>query len=164
MGAAIDAEGGFIDKYIGDAIMALFDDDTSDGAVRAAIGMRERLATWNARRKAAGLVEIDIGVGLHRGEIVMGTVGYASRIDSIVIGDAVNLASRIEGLTKNYQVGILISEAVVQALEQRDNYVMRVVDKAAKVKGKDEAVVLYTVDGFAPGVRKTESTHEPSEP
>ena len=163
MGAAIDAEGGFIDKYIGDAIMALFDEDDADGAVRAAIGMRERLAAWNARRKAAGLTEIDIGIGLHRGEVVMGTVGYMARIDSTVIGDAVNLASRIEGLTKNYHVAILISDAVLEAIARPEQFVVRTIDRAAKVKGKDEAVVLHTVDGWAPGVRKTEPASDASE-
>jgi class 3 adenylate cyclase len=145
MGAAIDAHGGFIDKYIGDAIMALFDDEATDAAVRAALAMRERLVLFNARRVASGRVPIDIGIGLHRGEVVMGAVGFATRIDSTVIGDPVNLASRVEGLTKMYGVGILVTEAVRAALSDPEAFQLEVVDAAAKVKGKDEAVVLYSV-------------------
>lgn len=146
MGEAIDAHGGFIDKYIGDAIMALFDDEHADGALRAALAMRARLAAFNERRKAAGKVPIDIGIGLHRGEVVMGAVGFTARIDSTVIGDPVNLASRVEGLTKQYAVAILVTEAVKQALREPDAFHLRVVDEAAKVKGKDESVVLYALD------------------
>jgi adenylate cyclase len=150
MGAAIDAHGGFIDKYIGDAIMALFDDDHTDGALRAALAMRERLDAYNARRKSAGKIPFDIGIGLHRGEVVMGTVGFSQRIDSTVIGDPVNLASRVEGLTKQYGVAILVTEAVKAAIEDPDAFHLRVVDRAAKVKGKDEAVVLYALEKQPP--------------
>jgi adenylate cyclase len=145
MGEAIDAHGGFIDKYIGDAIMALFDDPNADGALRAALAMRERLERFNARRAKDGKAPVDIGIGLHRGEVVMGAVGFAARIDSTVIGDAVNLASRVEGLTKQYDVPILLTEGVKGALAQPASFQLRVVDEAAKVKGKDEAVVLYAL-------------------
>jgi class 3 adenylate cyclase/HAMP domain-containing protein len=146
MGEAIDAHGGFIDKYIGDAIMALFDDPNPDGALRAALAMRARLEAFNARRVQAGKAPIDIGIGLHRGEVVMGAVGFAARIDSTVIGDAVNLASRVEGLTKQYGAAILVTDGVKRALRDPSAFELRVVDEAAKVKGKDEAVVLYALE------------------
>ncbi len=146
MGAVIDANGGFIDKYIGDAIMALFDDPHADGALRAAAAMRVRLAALNARRIARGEKPFEIGIGLHRGQVIMGTVGFSSKIESTVIGDAVNCASRVEGLTKQYGVHVLATGAVVDALEQPAEFTLRVVDAAAKIRGKDEPIQLYTID------------------
>lgn len=143
MGQAIDQSGGFIDKYIGDAIMALFDDVTTDGAVSAAILMQEALDKFNHERSQKDLPKIDIGIGIHRGRVVMGTVGFTSRIESTVIGDAVNVASRIEGLTKQYECKILISESVVNSLSSKDLFPLRLVDPAVKVKGKDEAIAIY---------------------
>jgi class 3 adenylate cyclase/HAMP domain-containing protein len=149
MGAVIDANGGFIDKYIGDAIMALFDDEHADGALRAAAAMRERLAALNERRAARGDKTFEIGIGLHRGHVIMGTVGFSSKIESTVIGDAVNAASRVEGLTKQYHVHVLATGAVVDALENAKAFPLRVVDAAAKIRGKDEPVRLYTIDAVA---------------
>ncbi len=147
MGAVIDENGGFIDKYIGDAIMALFDEEHTDGALRAATAMRERLEGLNARRVARGEKAFEIGIGLHRGTVIMGTVGFSSKIESTVIGDAVNCASRVEGLTKQYHVHVLATGAVIDALEHRDRFpALRVVDPAAKIRGKDEPVTLYTID------------------
>lgn len=148
MGEPIEKAGGFIDKYIGDAIMALFDADTTDGALDAALGMKKALIEFNESRERAGKPTVDIGVGLHRGEVVMGTVGFRSRIDSTVIGDPVNLASRVEGLTKQYGQ-ILITEAVRDALSDADRYQMKRVDEEVKVKGKEEPVVLFVVDDHA---------------
>ena len=148
MGEPIEKSGGFIDKYIGDAIMALFDADTTDGAVDAAIGMDTALVAFNEGREREGKPTVDIGVGLHRGEVVMGTVGFRSRIDSTVIGDPVNLASRVEGLTKKYG-RILITEAVLRSLSHPERYRTTLVDETVKVKGKEEPVVLYVVEGHA---------------
>jgi adenylate cyclase len=147
MGQAIDEAGGFIDKYIGDAIMALFDDEATDGAVNAAISMQQALDKFNHQRKTLqNLPTIKIGIGIHRGEVVMGTVGFTSRIDSTVIGDAVNVASRLEGLTKQYNCGILVTESVVINLRQPELFSLRLVDKSVKVKGKDEAIAIYQPD------------------
>ena len=146
MGEAIDQNGGFVDKYIGDAIMALFDDANSDGALLAALEMRRRLAALNARWEAAGREQLEIGVGIHRGAVVMGTVGYSSRIDSTVIGDAVNLASRIEGLTKQYKCEILVSGAVIQTLASPGRFALAIVDGSAPVRGKTESIALYRLD------------------
>lgn len=143
MGKAIDQAGGFIDKYIGDAIMALFDDVTTDGALQAAIFMQTALEEFNYLRTRNGLPKIDVGIGIHRGEVVMGTVGFTCRIDSTVIGDAVNVASRLEQLTKSYNCGILVSESVVQSLSSAKLFTLQLVDPAVKLKGKDEAIAIY---------------------
>jgi class 3 adenylate cyclase len=147
MGAVIDENGGFIDKYIGDAIMALFDEPHTDGALRAATKMRERLAVLNERRVARGDRAFEIGIGIHRGHVIMGTVGFSSKIESTVIGDAVNCASRVEGLTKQYGVHVLATGAVIDALSRREDFdTLRVVDEAAKIRGKDAPISLWTID------------------
>ncbi|ALF53106.1 adenylate cyclase [Nostoc piscinale CENA21] len=143
IGQVIDRSGGFIDKYIGDAVMALFDDDNTDGALKAAILMHQALDQFNQERMQKKLPKINIGIGLHRGEVVMGTVGFTGRIDSTVIGDAVNIASRIEGLTKQYGCKILVTEAVIESLSQPDLFSFKLVDQAVKLKGKDEAIAVY---------------------
>jgi class 3 adenylate cyclase len=145
MGLPIEESGGFIDKYIGDAIMALFDDEGTDSAVRAAILMQQTLSRFNEARMQKGLPAIAIGIGIHRGEVVMGTVGFTSRIDSTVVGDAVNLASRVEGLTKQYNCNILVTESVVKSLYHPESFCLGLVDKSVKVKGKDEAIAIYEV-------------------
>jgi class 3 adenylate cyclase/HAMP domain-containing protein len=146
MAKAIDQGGGFIDKYIGDAIMALFDDAATDGALKAAILMHQALDKFNYERSQKGLPKIAIGIGIHRGEVVMGTVGFTSRIESTVIGDAVNVASRIEGLTKQYNCEVLLTESVVNSLSYPEACSLRLVDKAVKVKGKDEAIAIYELE------------------
>ncbi|MBD2540929.1 adenylate/guanylate cyclase domain-containing protein [Coleofasciculus sp. FACHB-SPT36] len=145
MGLPIEESGGFIDKYIGDAIMALFDDEGTDSAVRAAILMQQTLSLFNEARMQKGLPAIAIGIGIHRGEVVMGTVGFTSRIDSTVVGDSVNLASRLEGLTKQYNCNILVTESVVNSLYHPESFYLGLVDKSVKVKGKDEAIAIYEV-------------------
>lgn len=143
VGDAIDEYGGFIDKYIGDAVMALFDENHTDSALKATIAMQLALKKFNQKREQLGLRTIASGIGLHRGEVVMGTVGFTSRIDSTVIGDAVNVSSRVEGLTKNYNCEILITDAVVAALEHPENFLLEIVDESVKVKGKETAIKLY---------------------
>ncbi|AFZ23217.1 family 3 adenylate cyclase [Cylindrospermum stagnale PCC 7417] len=146
MGQAIDQAGGFIDKYIGDAIMALFDDHATDGALKAAILMHQALDKFNELRSQKGLPKIDVGIGIHRGKVVMGTVGFTSRIESTVIGDAVNVASRIEGLTKQYNCAVLLTESVVSSLAYPEAFSLSLVDQAVKVKGKDEAIAIYQLE------------------
>ncbi|WP_373536152.1 adenylate/guanylate cyclase domain-containing protein [Microcoleus sp.] len=134
---------GFIDKYIGDAIMALFSEGADD-AVKAGIAMLHSLAEYNRQRAAAGDVAIKIGVGINTGSLMLGTVGGNSRMDGTVIGDAVNLASRIESLTKNYGVSLLITQQTFDRLTNPADYAIRVIDKV-QVKGKSEWVTVYEV-------------------
>ncbi|MEO8890891.1 MAG: adenylate/guanylate cyclase domain-containing protein, partial [Coleofasciculaceae cyanobacterium] len=93
------------------------------------------------RSKAQPIV--NIGIGIHRGEVVMGTVGFTSRIESTVIGDPVNVAARVEGLTRKYNRTVLVTESVIAALKYPEDFELRLVDDAVKVKGKDELVAIY---------------------
>ena len=151
MGPVVRSNSGFIDKYIGDAIMALF--DHADDAVRAAVQMLEALRDYNSERRARGDRPINIGIGLHTGLIRLGTIGEHNRMDGTVIGDAVNLAARIEGITKVYGVQCLISEDAYRTLRNQENYAIRRLDKV-RVKGKTRPVTIYEVfDGNEPALR-----------
>jgi len=134
---------GFVDKFIGDAIMALFA-DTADEAVRSAIEMRIELATYNNIRSEAGLKSIEFGVGINSGEVMLGTVGSSNRMDTTVIGNTVNLASRVEALTKVYAVPILITESVYNKLIEPSRYCIRELD-LIQVRGIREPVTIYEV-------------------
>ena len=144
MSNIIAQEKGFIDKFIGDAIMAVFDQKSSNNAVDAGIGMLRALLPFNKGRKKSGFDPIEIGIGINTGPAVIGTVGSSDRMDSTVIGDAVNLAARIEGLTKMYGCPLMITEGTLQALRGRKKYDIREVD-TVQVKGKDLPVKVYEV-------------------
>ncbi len=143
VGPEIRAHNGFIDKYIGDAIMALFP-GTPDDAVQAAIAVQNKVTEYNRGRERAGYNPVRIGIGINTGSLMMGTIGENERMDGTVISDAVNLASRIEGLTKYYGVNLLISEHSLEGLADKNNYLCRYVDRVT-VKGKNEAVRLYEI-------------------
>ncbi len=134
---------GFIDKYIGDAIMALFPNTASD-AVEAAIAMQKQVSIYNENRQQQGDPPISIGVGLHTGNLMLGTVGESERMETTVIADAVNLASRLEGLTKLYGAGILISHKTLCCLEYSEKQCFRFLDRVM-VKGKKAAVAVFEV-------------------
>ena len=134
---------GFIDKFIGDAIMALFS-GTPDNAVSAGIDMLKRLESYNAHRKRKKRSPIKIGIGINTGTLMLGTVGGADRMDGSVISDSVNLASRLEGLMKIYGVPLLISHHTYERLQNPDSYSIRKV-AIVKVKGKSEQVTVYEV-------------------
>jgi adenylate cyclase len=152
MEPAITNNNGFIDKYIGDAIMALFS-DFADDAVKAGIAMLNILVLYNQYRQKSNYVPIRIGIGINTGTLMLGTIGGKSRMDSTVISDAVNLASRIEGLTKEYGVPLLISHATFERLHNPTDYAIRIVDKV-QVKGKSQFVTVYEVfDADPPEVR-----------
>ena len=146
MGGVIDDQGGFVDKYIGDAIMALFDDEHTDGVLRAVMGMRAALRSFNADRATRGFPAVDAGIGVHGGEVVMGTIGFASKIESTVIGDAVNVASRVESMTKERGVYVLVTGDIVARLEDPSAFPLRVVQLGVVVRGRDEPIDLYTLD------------------
>ena len=142
MGPVVRKNHGFVDKYIGDAIMALFDD--ADDAVRAAIEMLVTLKEYNRKASPKRPEPLRIGIGLHKGKLRLGTVGEQNRMDGTVISDAVNLASRIESLTKIYGVEILISETIYRSIERPENYPIRRLDKV-KVKGRHEPITVYEI-------------------
>jgi len=132
---------GFIDKYIGDAVMALFPRNTAD-ALNAAIEILHQVNRYNAGRRRAGYVPIEIGIGMHRGDLILGTVGEGNRMQTTVIADAVNVASRIEGLTKTFGVGLLLSKSVVDGIEGDHKFKLRHLG-AVKAKGKKQSVEIY---------------------
>jgi len=160
MEPAITSNNGFIDKYIGDAIMALFS-DFADDAVKAGIAMLNILTNYNQDRQRVGYVPIQIGIGINSGSLMLGTVGGKSRMDSTVISDAVNLASRIEGLTKYYSVPLLISHQTLERLRNPADYAIRIVDKV-QVKGKSQYVVVYEVfDADPPEIKSAKLANLP---
>ncbi|MGD0725140.1 MAG: adenylate/guanylate cyclase domain-containing protein [Spirochaetia bacterium] len=142
----IMARKGIVDKYIGDAIMAFFGapvkhDDDALQSVKAGLEMDAGLADFNARQKAAGKPQWQIGVGINFGEVTVGNIGNEKKMDYTVIGDMVNLASRLEGLTKYYHQRIIISETLHDKV--KDSVPCRLLDYVA-VKGKKEHVRIYS--------------------
>jgi adenylate cyclase len=156
MVAVVFRHGGTLDKFIGDAVMAHWGalDDGSDRthaqqALAAAADMIAELELLNARWSAAGKDPFKIGVGIHLGEVVAGEIGSPERTEFGVIGDAVNLASRIEGLTKYFGVPLLVSGAAFEAAGSPAAF--RSVAKV-RVKGRARPVALHTLSGGGGGV------------
>jgi class 3 adenylate cyclase len=150
---------GFIDKYIGDAIMALFDREPDDG-VRAAVDMLRALAEYNSGRAGQGHSPIQIGVGVNTGNLMLGTIGGEMRMEGTVISDAVNLASRIESMTKFYGVDLLVSEDARAAMVDPSAFHMREIDHV-RVRGKTQPVTLYEVyDADPPAAREGKHANE----
>ncbi len=137
----INEHHGFIDKYIGDEIMALFPDNADD-AVQAGIVMLKQIIKHN--QQSADSPAISIGIGIHTGPLMLGTVGGKNRMDGTVISDAVNLSSRVEELTKNYGTPMLITEETCQQLANVSQYKIRLIDHVT-VKGKTQEVTIYEV-------------------
>jgi two-component system sensor histidine kinase ChiS len=142
---------GFIDKYIGDAVMALFPEKTEQ-ALQAAIDMRQEILRYNEKRVKQGYEPIDIGTSIHTGSLMLGTIGEQERMESTVISDDVNLAFRLEGLTKLYGAPIVISQETLFGLDQPTQYQFRFLDRVL-VKGKKEAVSVFEIfDGDPPEI------------
>ena len=140
-------EGGMLDKYIGDAIMAAFGvpiehGDDEDRAVRCSISMLKSLDDWNAARQSEGKLPVYIGIGLNTDHIVSGNIGSPTRMNYTLIGDGVNLASRLESACKQYAAKLLISEYTFKKL--KGTYRTRDIDEVI-VKGKTEPVRVYEV-------------------
>ncbi len=135
---------GTIDKYMGDAIMSFWgapmaDPDHAKHALQAAMGMIESLTVLHEKFKARGWPEIKIGIGLNTGPMTVGNMGSEFRMAYTVMGDAVNLGSRLESLTKNYGVDIIVSEFTK---DQVPDFIFRELD-CVRVKGKDKPVFIY---------------------
>ncbi|BBO21648.1 MAG: guanylate cyclase [Rhodocyclaceae bacterium] len=146
---------GTLDKYIGDAIMALWGAPVADPqhakhAVLTAMAMQQALPAVNKAFAAKGWPEIRIGVGVNTGDMTVGDMGSAVRKAYTVMGDAVNLGSRLEGITKQYGVGILVGEGTRKAIK---DLVFREVDRV-QVKGKEEPVAIYEPIGLEGEVPK----------
>jgi adenylate cyclase len=147
MAEAIREHHGLVLQFIGDEIEAVFgapisSPDHATHAVRAALDMRRRLQAWNARREAAGKPVLRHGIGIHTGTVLAGNIGGTERLSYALVGDPVNLASRIQGLTKDFRVDILISEATRKSI---DPAVAVEELPAVRVKGRAEEVNVYKV-------------------
>ena len=134
---------GFIDKYIGDAIMALFPKG-ADSALSAAVAMLSYIPVYNSHRASFGYSPIRIGVGIHSGSVMLGIIGHERFMQGTAISDAVNLASRLQGLTKEYDVSLIVSSHVLFDLADPNRFDYRFLDKL-KVRGKEEAISVYEV-------------------
>ena len=139
--------GGIVDKYIGDAIMAFFGapvahDNDGLQSVLAGIEMAEAVEGFNATQKSLGKPEFKIGVGINYGTVTVGNIGTEKKMDYTVIGDMVNVASRLEGLTKRYHQGILITEMAWEVV--KNDLKGRLIDSVA-VKGRAAGLKIYTV-------------------
>ncbi|PJZ75929.1 7TM diverse intracellular signaling domain-containing protein [Leptospira neocaledonica] len=149
MSPIIQRHNGFIDKFIGDAIMALFQRNVID-AVSAGVEMQRYLKEYNEHRHRQGYIPIQIGVGIHSGSLMLGTIGAEERLEGTVISDTVNLASRIESLTKVYGSRIAVSESTIEEVKKDGKFHFRFLDRV-KVKGKQRPVSVYEVfDGDEP--------------
>src|SRR5436309_11946220 len=151
MTSVVFNNGGTLDKFIGDAIMAVWGNVRSFGVAqdakncaRAGLGMRRELQQLNKRWRDEGRMGLGMGIGINHGEVIVGNIGSHERMDPTVIGDAVNLASRLEGLTRVYGVDILVGASAAALV--RDEFQLRSVARA-QVKGKTKPVDVLTLVG-----------------
>lgn len=152
MEKAVQGNRGFVDKYIGDGVMALFPSDnggpakgkseSADNSLRAVLRIKRELHAFNEEKKAQNILPIQIGVGVNTGDVTLGTVGSETRLDTTVIGDAVNLASRLESLTKYYRTQNLISEYTVESLLKPEEFCLRQIDTVS-VPGRSGPLRVY---------------------
>lgn len=152
MEPVISEHGGIVDKYLGDGILAVFPVG-AEKAVQCAICMLKKLEMYNLGRVRAGYVPIRIGMGLNTGVVMLGTIGGIHRMESTVISDAVNTASRLEDVTKMYRTPLLISEHTFYAVSDPSSFCIRFIDRI-HVKGKAHPQSVYEVfDNDPPAMR-----------
>lgn len=163
---AIQGNGGFVDTYLGDGIMALFDAAASnaDDAVAGAVAMHRALDRFNADRALRGLAPVRTGVGINTGTVMLATLGGGRSLKCGVVGDPVNLAARVESLTRRYGVRVLLAESTVRRMRAPERYATRRVGRV-RVVGREQAITLHEVidaEAEATRQRRLESlaTHE----
>ncbi|TGK49211.1 adenylate/guanylate cyclase domain-containing protein [Leptospira kanakyensis] len=142
-GPIIRDHNGFVDKYLGDGMMALFPGPPDESLV-AAIAMRHALREYNDGRVRGGYQAVEFGIGIHTGPLMLGTIGENRRMDSTVISDTVNAASRLEGLTKKYSADILVSGSTIASLERPELFQTKFVAEET-VKGKLKPIEVFLV-------------------
>ena len=141
LGPLIRKHNGFINQFLGDAIMAIFPGSAED-ALRAAIDMQQELRELNQQRELQSLSPIQIGIGMHTGPLIMGITGDKERMDATTISDTVNTASRLESLTKHYKTRIILSDACVAQLSNKDEFQLRYLG-LVQLKGKQKAIHIF---------------------
>jgi two-component system sensor histidine kinase ChiS len=144
MGPAIRTQGGVVDKYIGDGIMALF--ENADDGLNAALAMQDALKNFNLQRIQAFEPAISIGIGLNTGPVILGTIGESGRLQTTVLGDHVNLASRVESMTKNFEASILLTESTWNEVSRPELYRVQPLARV-HVTGRKSAVMLFDLQG-----------------
>jgi class 3 adenylate cyclase len=146
LGPVIADNNGFVNQYIGDAIMAIFPENPEDG-LKAAIAMQKNLDKFNLERIKNGLKEVKMGIGLHTGPLIMGIIGDEHHAEPTTIADTVNISSRLEGLTRQYGVRIIISESSVEQIGNTESFHFRYLGQVL-VKGKKTPIKVYeSIDG-----------------
>lgn len=144
IGEIVYRYGGYIDKYLWDGILIVFDKETSDDAIHAAIEIQEFIkkfqigAIWRRMR---------VGIGINTGDVTMGTIGTKRRMDATVIGDAVNIASRLERLTRTYDAGIIMSDSTYKSIEEKEKFSVHFLADE-RIKWRNAIVKIYSVDEF----------------
>ena len=153
MSEVVKKNRGFLNKFIGDGIMVVFGAPLSEGpredacrAVRCALEMLASLDRWNAT-KPAGEPDLKIGIGIHTGTVTAGNVGSTDRLEYSVIGDTVNMASRLETLTKEFKTPLILSPATYEYI--RDEF-SAVPLGEAQIRGFTTAIPIYTVESLSP--------------
>lgn len=150
MNDPIHQNNGFIDKFIGDAVMALFDNpkgtnvDKAQDAIRAALDLRYAINLYNQHRANCNYPPINIGIGVHFGPVIIGTVGSNDRMDTTVIGDSVNVAFRLEALAPIYNTDIVVSEQTLTQANAKELFQYRLLDWV-RVKGRQTPIEIYEI-------------------
>ncbi|MFT6343946.1 MAG: adenylate cyclase [Paraglaciecola sp.] len=150
MNEPIHKNKGFIDKFIGDAVMALFDrptgtnTDKAQDAIRAALDLRYAINLYNQHRANSNYPPINIGIGIHFGPVIIGTVGSDDRMDTTVLGDSVNIAFRLEALAPKYNTDIVISAQTLHQAEAKGVFEYRLLDWV-RVKGRKTPIEVYEI-------------------
>jgi adenylate cyclase len=150
MNEPIHKNKGFIDKFIGDAVMALFDrptgtnTDKAQDAIRAALDLRYAVNLYNQHRANSNYPPVNIGIGIHFGPVIIGTVGSDDRMDTTVLGDSVNIAFRLEALAPKYNTDIVISAQTLHQADAKGLFEYRLLDWV-RVKGRKAPVEVYEI-------------------
>jgi hemerythrin len=153
MNPVVTAHHGMIDKYMGDAIMALFP-TTADDALSAAIAMLARLDEYNAGRERAAYVPIRIGIGINTGLLILGVVGGKNRMECTVLGHTVNMASRLQTLTKTYGISLLITEHTLYSLSEPEKFLVRHLGRVRIARNSTSESIYEVFNHDAPHVRQ----------
>lgn len=160
MGPVLTKHHGFVDKYLGDGILAIFPHtNNAEDALSAAIDIMKRLDLYNIEAATLHKTKLSMGVGINTGLVILGTVGDEHRMDGTVISDAVNLSSRVQSLTKKYGAPILITQETYSRLKNPDQFAIRKIAKA-KIRGKKRGVILYEImDADPPDVLELKKSY-----
>jgi len=143
VGPIIKENNGFVNQFYGDGIMAVYQSKAED-AVIASIKMQKKVAEYNTERKNKGRKPIKIGIGIHTGSLMLGIIGDQQRMDTAAVADSVNIASRMEGLTKFYGSSIVISQHTLSSIGNLEQYNHRFLGKV-QVKGREGAMSVFEI-------------------